>query len=547
MATPQTHLPSTKVIIVGAGFSGLVMAYQLKQQLKCNEFVIYDRAASLGGTWLANTYPGCGVDVPAPFYSLSFAPNPDFTSLFPKQHEVLHYMNSVASKFDISRHVKGDMEWIGASFQESTKTWLVKLRNVISEQEYIQECNILVSAVGALTNPKPINIHGIEHFQGKILHTARWDHDVALADKNVIVIGNGSSATQLIPAIAPKVQSITQFIRSPQYYFPGNPLAITPFWRNIFRYVPGMLRLIRLLIFLYLETSVLQFNLTTTGKRLRGEARERSNNYIKRCAPRKYWNLLLPTANVGCKRRVFDHDGYIPCLNRDNVHLTDDPITSISHHSVQTQSGQTYPADVIVLANGFTPTHFDVDLRGRHGRSQHEHWKDFGYIEAYESVAMSGFPNFFYVLGPNSGRGYTSAIYSVESASVEPKLSSERAYNDRLHTALGNTVNTNACRSWYIDDRTGKNWAIYPWGSLYMWYTTHVAGLDDWIYDVPQRPARSGEKTLVLPMVMSTVLAFLALVLYILLPGDVIGEKWIHYVSSYVPSEHLFSTVQKLN
>lgn len=180
---------------------------------------------------MINPDPGCGVDIPAPFYSLSFAPNAEFSRFFPKQQEVLQYLESVALRYDISGHVVGNTEWIGASFEDSTKTWLIKLRDVKSGQEYIQESKILVSAVGGLTNPNPFHIDGIERFQGSMIHTARWDHSVSLSDKDVVVIGNGcksdiyspwfspwlttnaASATQLVPAIASNVHSVTQFIR----------------------------------------------------------------------------------------------------------------------------------------------------------------------------------------------------------------------------------------------------------------------------------------------------------------------------------------------
>lgn len=135
--------------------------------------------------------PGCGVDIPAAFYSLSFAPNPDFSTFFPKRDEVLQYINNVVSKYDLSRHMVGNTEWIGASWQDVDKTWLVKLRSTTSGQDYTQRCNILVSAVGALTNPNSLNLPGVDRFQGDIIHTARWDQSVSLRDKNIVVLGNG--------------------------------------------------------------------------------------------------------------------------------------------------------------------------------------------------------------------------------------------------------------------------------------------------------------------------------------------------------------------
>jgi cation diffusion facilitator CzcD-associated flavoprotein CzcO len=139
--------------------------------------------------------PGCGVDIPAVLYSLSYAQNPDFSNFFPKQDEVLQYMNDVVDRFDLSGHLVGNTDWIGASWQDDTKAWLVKLKDLSSGQEYVQRCSILISAVGALTNPNPFYAPGIDRFQGNIIHTARWDHSVSLRDKDVIVIGNGGKSS----------------------------------------------------------------------------------------------------------------------------------------------------------------------------------------------------------------------------------------------------------------------------------------------------------------------------------------------------------------
>ncbi|BCS04780.1 flavin-containing monooxygenase [Aspergillus luchuensis] len=359
----------------------------------------------------------------------------------------------------------GNTEWIGASWQDVDKTWLVKLRSTTSGQDYTQRCNILVSAVGALTNPNSLNLPGVDRFQGDIIHTARWDQSVSLRDKNIVVLGNGASATQLVPAVAKDARSITQFMRSKQYFLPGGSnAAISPFWQFIFRYVPGVLLAVRFLIFLYLETSTPQFNLTKTGAKMRRETAEVSERYVKENAPEKYWPLLLADYQVGCKRRVFDHEGYVSTLNRDNVRLTDDEVIALSERSVSTKSGAKYPADVIVLANGFSLTQYDTELCGRGGRSRQEYWKEAGHITAYDSIGMSEFPNFFYILGPNSGRGHTSAVFSIENytdliiriirpiiagsaVSVEPDMSRENAYNERLQAALKNTVFNNTCRS----------------------------------------------------------------------------------------------------
>ncbi|CAI7661175.1 unnamed protein product [Penicillium viridicatum] len=404
---------SSKVLIIGAGFSGLATACQLRREHNFDDYVIYDRSPAPGGTWWANKYPGCAVDIPAVFYSLSFAPNPDFSKVYPPQAEILEYFNKVADKFDVSRHIVRNTEWEGAYWQDLTNSWLVKLKDLSTGQTFYHECKILISAVGALVNPNRFGIPGVETFEGDIVHTAAWKSDLSLHQKDVIVVGNGCSAAQLIPAIAKEAGSITQFIR----------------------------------------------------------------------------------------RRIFDNSRYISCLQQSNIHLTDDPIVKISSHSIFTKSGQEYHADAILLATGFALTQYEVELVGRNGRTRDEHWGNFGYKEAYKSTAMSGFPNFFYVLGPNSGKGHTSAIYCIEnyvnlvmkviapvlqdrSSFVEVKSDSEKEYNENLHEKIATTIFNTSCGSYFIDYKTQKNWFIYPWNSFVMWYSTHWGRSDDWTYDI---------------------------------------------------------------
>ncbi|OQE94725.1 hypothetical protein PENNAL_c0003G02615 [Penicillium nalgiovense] len=436
-------MSSSKVLIIGAGFSGLATACQLRRELNCDDYIIYDRSSAPGGTWWANRYPGCAVDIPAVFYSLSFAPNPDFSKVYPPQAEILEYFNKVADKYDVSRHIVQNTEWEGAYWQDLTSSWVVKLKNLTTGQTFYHDCKILISAVGALVNPNRFGVPGVEDFKGDIVHTAAWKEDMSLHQKDAIVVGNGCSAAQLIPAIAKEARSITQFIRTPQFYLQNENRQIDDNWKFVFRYVPGALRL----------------------------------------------------------RRIFDNNKYISCLQASNVHLTDDPIVEISTHSIFTKSGQEYPADAILLATGFALTQYDVELVGRNGQTRNEHWDNFGYKEAYKSTAMSGFPNFFYVLGPNSGKGHTSTIYSIENyvnlimkviapviqdrcSFVEVKPESEKDYNVNLHEEIAMTIFNNSCGSYFIDYKTKKNWFIYPWNSFVMWYSTHWGNLDDWTYDV---------------------------------------------------------------
>ncbi|KAJ6143365.1 hypothetical protein N7471_002818 [Penicillium samsonianum] len=492
MASPENKA-SSKVLIIGAGFSGLAAACQLRRKHNCDDYIIYDRSSAPGGTWWANKYPGCAVDIPAVFYSLSFAPNPDFSRVYPPQAEILDYFNRVADKFDVSRHIVRNTEWEGAYWQEQTNSWLVKLKNLSTGQTFFHDCKILISAVGALVNPNQFDIPGVEVFKGDIVHTAAWKADMSLHQKDVIVVGNGCSAAQLIPAIAEEARSISQFIRTPQFYLQNENKQIDDNWKFIFRYVPGALRSLRLLVFLYLESTAIRFNVNYNGTKARNHSADRSKAYIQSYAPSKLNSM---------KRDNFCQPPCLLfCLQQSNIHLTNDPIVEISSHSIFTKSGQEYPADAILLATGFSLTQYDVELVGRNGRTRNEHWDKFGYKEAYKSTAMSDFPNFFYVLGPNSGKGHTSAIYCIENyvnlvmkviapviqdrcSFVEVNPNSEKDYNEELHEKIATTIFNSSCGSYFIDYKTDKNWFIYPWNSFVMWYTTHWGRLDDWIYDV---------------------------------------------------------------
>ena len=246
------------------------------------------------------------------------------------------------------------MAWDGATWQEGTKTWIVRLHNVQTGEAFNQECNVVISAVGGLVNPNPCTIPGLDTFQGSVAHTARWRKDIIVDDKNVVVIGNGCSASQLVPVIASKAKNVYQFFRSSQYYFPRDNFTFHPVVKWAFRYIPFLLTFFRYLLFNLLELDFIQFQTDDRGNRRRQKAKQISEKYVEKTAPKEYWDLLKPTYEVGCKRRVYD-PGYLESLHRDNVHITKDPIIKIEPTEVVTKSGKHYPADVIVRQSFYAP------------------------------------------------------------------------------------------------------------------------------------------------------------------------------------------------
>ncbi|KAH8646864.1 hypothetical protein BX600DRAFT_420747 [Xylariales sp. PMI_506] len=487
------------VVIIGAGFSGINVACQLQRKLGVTDFIIYERASDFGGAWFANQYPGCGVDIPAVLYSLSWFPNHSFTSAFPPQKEILEYIRRVAVRFNVPRHIKLETEWTGARWSEKTGRWCISLTDLKTGTSFMHEAKILISAVGGYTNPRYPQLPGAEFFQGKLVHTACWSDDVNLRDQNVVVIGNGCSASQVVPAIVDEVKSIIQFIRSPQYYIPMPNFRIHHLWKYVFDLLPFLLVFIRWMMFWILETALVQFYNGKSGQQAREDATKKSKDYVNATAPEHYVPLLTPSYDLGCRRRILDHK-YLKTLHNQKVHLTNDPIASIRPKSVVTASGVEYPADLIILATGFNFTQWQADsVFGRNGISMQQHWEKFGGIEAYKTVAMSEFPNLFYLLGPNSGSGHTSVLYSIECAtnlviklakpilerrtgSIEAKQEAEMAWCNTIQKALSQTVLTMSCSSQFSDPNTRWNFFSYPFSSFRFWVETKFPDMSHWSY-----------------------------------------------------------------
>ncbi|KAJ5751408.1 uncharacterized protein N7511_008373 [Penicillium nucicola] len=407
------------VVIIGAGLSGINMACQLQRQLRISDYVIYDRARELGGAWAANKYPGCSVDIPGALYSLSWFPNPKFTSLFPSQKEILSYIQCVARTNNVTEHVELQIEWNGAQWVESSGTWHVSLRNLRTEEEFLHEAKVLVSAVGGYTNPKFPILPGLDTFEGPMVHTAKWNKEYDLRGLNVAVVGNGCLFTYdspVVPAVIDEVSSLTQFIRSPQYYVPmpmGN-YRFGKVLRACFSYIPLTLLLIRWLVFWILDTTLGQFYNGSKGDILREERASRSRKYIAENAPERYWPLLTPGYDLGCRRRILDNH-YIRSLRSPRMNLIKDSISQVDSKSMVTRSGDKYPVDFIILTTRFEFTQWKADsVIGRRGKSLKQIWDDRGGIGAYKTVAMNEFPNMFYLLGPNSGSGHTSVLFAIE-------------------------------------------------------------------------------------------------------------------------------------
>ena len=457
------------VVIIGGGFGGIGMGIELKKA-GIHSFVIIERAGEVGGTWRDNTYPGCACDVASDVYSFSFEPNPNWSRAYSPAAEIQQYILHCTEKYGIRPHLKLNTSVNAASFDESTGLWSVQT----SAGETLR-ARAVVSAVGGLVEPSYPKIKGLDKFEGPTLHTARWDHKVKLAGKRVAVIGTGASAIQVIPAIAPEVKKLKVFQRSAAWVLPKPDRTISPAQKALYRLLPGTQKLSRLGLYWLAEATAPMVILDTPLSRLpEAYGRRHIAMHIKDPGLRR---KLTPDYRIGCKRILLSSD-YYPAMARDNVELITDGIKEITANGVRTADGKLHEVDVIILATGFK---LDIGrapfpITGVAGRTLDEAWKDGA--TAYKGISVSGIPNWFTVLGPNTGPGHTSVLiyseaqfqHAIEAIAhmrkrklkyVTVKQHIQDQYNRSLQRRMKATTWKSGCTSWYIDEN-GINRTLYP-------------------------------------------------------------------------------------
>ena len=456
-----------EVAIIGSGFAGLCMGIALRNA-GIEEFVILEKDAQFGGTWRVNTYPGAACDVPSHLYSFSFAQNADWSRKFPRQQELLAYTEQLVRDFALLPHIHLGSALVSAQYENGR--WLVRTTRAT------YSARLLVLATGALSRPSIPHLPGIENFQGKVFHSAQWDHELDLRGKRVAVIGTGASAVQFIPEIAPKVAQLDIYQRTAHWMIPRPDRAITSVEKWLLRRVKALQWLYRGIHYARYEVGFLGFaRAPILLKALRLLALRHIRKQIPHDAELR--KKVTPHYTMGCKRILIMSD-YYPTLTRANVALITDGVEEIRAHGVLGKDGRERPTDVIIYGTGFDVEHgFDkVPIRGRDGALLSEAAR--GGLEAYKGAAIPGFPNLFMITGPNTGLGHNSMIYMIESGvhyvmeaikhmrahrvqSVEVKADIARSYNDTLQRRLHATVWNSGCHSWYLSS-SGKNHTLWP-------------------------------------------------------------------------------------
>lgn len=457
-----------RVVIIGAGFGGLGTAAMLKRA-GIDDFVLLERAAEVGGTWAVNTYPGAQCDIPSILYSFSFAPNPDWSRLYPLQPEIKAYLNRCAEEFGLRPHLRFGHEVLEAAWDDDAQHW-----TVVTDRGTWQ-AQVLVGATGPFSEPSVPELPGLENFRGAVFHSAAWDHEHDLTGERVAMIGTGASGVQIIPQVQPVARALKVFQRTPTWIMPHPDRRMTRFEQRLFRRFPAVQRIARECFDLLQEALVPGFvHRPGLLKGMEWVARAHLRRQVR---DRELRAKLQPSYSFGCKRPTFSN-AYYPALTQPNTEVVTSGIRQVRENGIVTADGTLHELDAIVLGTGFRMTDNPVfdRVRGKHGRSLNEVWQ--GDAQAYLGTTISGFPNFFFLLGPNSVV-YTSQVVTIEAqvnyilsclrqlqrqrlSSMDVRPEVQRSFADEVeHRLRGSVWNTGGCSSYYLTE-AGRNFVFYP-------------------------------------------------------------------------------------
>ncbi|SPM39340.1 Predicted flavoprotein CzcO associated with the cation diffusion facilitator CzcD [Mycobacterium numidiamassiliense] len=486
-----------KVAIIGAGFGGLATAVALRRN-GIDDLVIIEAGDGVGGTWRRNTYPGAACDIQSHLYSFSFAPNKSWSRTYARQPEILAYLESVTDDFDLRRHLMLDSHVRALRWNAQSHTWdcdVDRAGNIST-----LTVDVVVCAVGLFGSLKLPDIEGLADFTGVLMHTAQWDHRVDVAGKKVAVIGTGASAVQVVPELANIAERVTVFQRTPPWMVPKDdrPYSATELAR--FRLNPLAVPRTRWQIWKFQHDNTATFAddpIVTARSQF-------ATSFLERTVSDERLRLALtPGYPFRCKR-VLLGDDYYRVLQRDNVELVTDPIDRIADTAVVTTAGQVVDADVIVLATGFETSRYlsGIDIVGANGLSLHDHWGDDP--SAYLGAAVSGFPNFFMLYGPNTNQGGNSIVYILEAGArlvasaltrlarrggyLDVRSEAQSRYNAELSRDLERTIWTK-CDS-YFRSPTGRIVTQWPYTELDYARRTWRLRRRDWLHRSGAAPAR---------------------------------------------------------
>ena len=466
----MTSTISVDHLIIGAGFAGLCAAIKLAEAGE-TDFVVIEKGSDVGGTWRDNTYPGAACDVPSQLYSYSFAPNPDWSMSFSPQPEIHAYIRKVAERSGTLDRFVFDTAVDEARWDDAAQRWTV----TTSGATY--SARTVTSGAGGLSEPKLPDVEGIESFTGELFHSARWNHDVDLTGKRVAVIGTGASAIQIVPEVQALAGHLDVYQRTAPWVMPRHDRTYGRLERAALRRVPGLQRAYREAIYWGRESYVLPF--TRAPKMLAPVQKVALGNITKSISDPVLRAKVTPDFRMGCKR-ILISNRYYPALAADNCDVVTERIARIEGNTIITADGTSREVDVLIVATGFHTTELPITQRivGREGHTIAEQFDRTG-MSAYKGSTIPGFPNLFFIVGPNTGLGHSSMVFMIESqvayvvdavrtmrahryGAVEVRAGVEQAWSADVQRRMKRTVwSTGGCASWYLD-KHGNNTTLWP-------------------------------------------------------------------------------------
>jgi cation diffusion facilitator CzcD-associated flavoprotein CzcO len=471
-----------RVVVVGAGFGGIATGVKLRQA-GIHTFTIYESSLGVGGTWWDNTYPGAEVDVGSHLYCFSFKPH-DWSRTHARQPELHRYLEETVDEHGLRPHLRLGVTVESAEWDDDRHLWTVRL-----DDGTVDECHVLVSGVGFLNVPRYPDWPGLDDFAGPRFHTARWEHEHDLTGKVVAVVGTGSSATQVVPAVQPIVEHLYVFQREPGWIMPKGERDLSDDeratlgrpWRRTWERRRQQFQL---------EKTLWRGHLYRPGTKLNETREQFCRDYINRkFADRPdLREAVTPTYPYPGKRPVFASTFY-SALKKPNVELVPRAVASVTRDGIVDTHGVERPVDVIVMATGFQPANYLARLRvvGRTGRTLHEHWA--GEPRAFLGITVPEFPNFFMLYGPGTNGGEivvmleSQAEFAVRAVkrmirervtAIEVRASFEERWNRWLQARMVGTSWTMSNN--YFKAPTGRIVTQWPYSNLQYRALTKVLG-----------------------------------------------------------------------
>jgi cation diffusion facilitator CzcD-associated flavoprotein CzcO len=483
-----------RFLVIGAGMSGILAAIEL-QAAGQGDFVIYEKADRLGGTWRENTYPGIACDVPSHLYSYSFAPNPEWSHRFSPGAEIQAYLEAVARRYGVDSRIRFGKEVTRCAFEDGR--WRIETADGATDVG-----DFVIAATGVLHHPATPDIEGLHAFEGAVFHSARWDHGVPLAGRRVGVVGTGSSAVQIVPALVDRVAELVLFQRTAQWITPVANPAYGEAEKAEFRRNPEAMRAIRAQISRAFTEGFANVLVDAESPVLRAIHDTCVANLESSVKDAELREKLRPDYRATCKRLVLSDDFYT-AIQRFHARLVTEGIERVEAAGVRTRDGRLHELDVLVLATGFRVDRFvrPMEVIGRGGAALDDVWSDGPF--AYLAISVPDFPNFFMLNGPNAPVGNFSLIdvaelqfayilqlvEAVRSGACDEvcvtREAMERFDAARQEAAKG-TIWATGCKSWYLDDRGLPT--AWPWTFDRFREEMSAPRLDD--YEMRRRGAR---------------------------------------------------------